>query len=182
MTKVCNMCNIEKDDNTDNFRFDKRRNYSYARCRTCERLAAKADYASSQHIREMTKLRGKRRDSDKIRAGRRKRYYSNREKELERSKRRYHENKDRARAYQLRTRFNISPKDYDTMLELQNGVCAICKKSEPSGKRLAIDHCHNSGRIRKLLCTRCNTSLKRFEEVENWGALAASYIEEHKTS
>ena len=53
--------------------------------------------------------------------------------------------------------------DYDEMLEKQNGVCAICGK-EPNGKRLHVDHCHETGVVRGLLCFRCNFGLSYFGE------------------
>lgn len=48
---------------------------------------------------------------------------------------------------------------YLEMMETQNGLCAICKKPEPLGRELAIDHCHTTGAIRGLLCTKCNLGL-----------------------
>ena len=54
---------------------------------------------------------------------------------------------------------------YAEMLSSQGGVCAVCK--EPPGKpeksRLAVDHCHTSGRVRGLLCVRCNIMLSFIE-------------------
>lgn len=43
---------------------------------------------------------------------------------------------------------------YDTLFRAQNGVCAVCKK--PSSKRLVVDHNHESGLVRGLLCNFCN--------------------------
>jgi hypothetical protein len=61
-------------------------------------------------------------------------------------------------------KFNITPDRYNTMILEQNGVCAICKKSESATinnvtKSLAVDHCHNTNKVRGLLCSRCNTAL-----------------------
>ena len=50
------------------------------------------------------------------------------------------------------------------MLADQGGCCAICQEVCGTGRRLAVDHEHSSGRIRGLLCFRCNTSLARYEE------------------
>jgi hypothetical protein len=49
------------------------------------------------------------------------------------------------------------------MLANQNGVCKICNKPCKSGKSLAVDHCHETGRVRGLLCAKCNTNLGRIE-------------------
>lgn len=48
---------------------------------------------------------------------------------------------------------------YDHLMSSQQGVCAVCKKSEVNGKSLSIDHCHVTGEIRGLLCSKCNTGI-----------------------
>ena len=53
-------------------------------------------------------------------------------------------------------RFGLSEEDYTKMLVSQNGVCAVCK--QPGFKRLAVDHCHKTGKIRGLLCSSCNSA------------------------
>jgi Recombination endonuclease VII len=66
-------------------------------------------------------------------------------------------------AKKLRQRYALTPDQYDAMLVSQGGVCAICK-SEPSGKRLSVDHDHSccpgehtcGNCIRGLLCDNCN--------------------------
>lgn len=57
------------------------------------------------------------------------------------------------------------------MLEAQEGVCKICLEPESalSGKggvrALCVDHDHQTGRVRGLLCVRCNAAIARFEEL-----------------
>ncbi len=46
----------------------------------------------------------------------------------------------------------------------QQERCAICRCLCGTGRRLAVDHDHRTGRVRGLLCFRCNTSLARYEE------------------
>jgi len=58
----------------------------------------------------------------------------------------------------------VSEKAYAIMLADQGGSCAICREACGTGRRLAVDHDHSSGRIRGLLCFRCNTSLARYEQ------------------
>ncbi len=62
----------------------------------------------------------------------------------------------RRNRYLLRT-YGITLKDYDQMVLAQNG-CAICGRKYKY-KNYQIDHDHKTGRIRGLLCRRCNTSL-----------------------
>jgi len=59
--------------------------------------------------------------------------------------------------------YGITVEDYETMLVNQNGVCKICNKTCKSGKSLAVDHCHETGKVRGLLCAKCNTNLGRIE-------------------
>ena len=52
----------------------------------------------------------------------------------------------------------MSLEEYNIIFEKQGGICAICKKP-PGKKMLSVDHCHTTGKIRGLLCTRCNSML-----------------------
>lgn len=62
----------------------------------------------------------------------------------------------------MKWRYGISLEQYNKILNQQNNCCAICGKSEPK-QRLAVDHCHNTGKVRGLLCTYCNLSLGVYE-------------------
>ena len=55
--------------------------------------------------------------------------------------------------------YGIDAADYDHMLEMQGGRCAICR-ARPKSKRLAVDHDHRTGAVLGLLCSRCNHELK----------------------
>lgn len=59
------------------------------------------------------------------------------------------------------------------MLRRQDGSCAVCRRPCATGRRLAVDHDHGTGRIRGLLCFRCNTSLERYER---YSAEFAAYL------
>ena len=69
-------------------------------------------------------------------------------------------NKDKIRNYKLKHKFKISSDDYDKMSSEQDDKCFICSKtSSENKKRLAIDHNHETGVVRKLLCNDCNALL-----------------------
>lgn len=58
----------------------------------------------------------------------------------------------------------LSPEEYDALWQAQNGVCVACGQPETMRNRygsirLAIDHNHDTGEVRGLLCGRCNTAL-----------------------
>lgn len=78
----------------------------------------------------------------------------------QRNKKRAHR---RSREYRLRTKYGLTPQQYNDMLNTQNGVCAICGLPETHHncngdiKALSVDHCHATGKVRSLLCGSCNT-------------------------
>ena len=63
------------------------------------------------------------------------------------------------RRQQILRRYGITPEQYDDMLAAQGGVCAVCLTRPNEGRPLQVDHCHESERIRALLCHRCNSTL-----------------------
>jgi hypothetical protein len=75
------------------------------------------------------------------------------------------------RKHHLRVKYGITMQDYTRMLQEQNGVCAICKQPESrvhpvtkNLRQLAVDHDHKTGKIRGLLCNRCNILLGFIED------------------
>lgn len=61
----------------------------------------------------------------------------------------------------LMVSYGITLEDYNNLLESQNNCCAICKDGD---KKLVVDHCHATGRIRGLLCHHCNVALGMFKD------------------
>ena len=65
----------------------------------------------------------------------------------------------------IRRTYGITLEQYNQMLEDQGGVCAICgKHDEVEGRRMAIDHNHDTGEVRGLLCGTCNRGLGNFQD------------------
>jgi hypothetical protein len=65
-------------------------------------------------------------------------------------------------AYDILRRYDITQKEYDSLLESQNGCCAICHREVT----LTVDHDHITGKIRGLLCNRCNVYFSWFEQLD----------------
>lgn len=71
----------------------------------------------------------------------------------------------RRQARELELFYGISQSQYDAMLSEQNGACAICGKPEKrQGRRLGVDHCHETGEIRGLICLKCNIGIGSFDD------------------
>lgn len=64
---------------------------------------------------------------------------------------------------------------YYDLLQKQNGLCAICFRPNVKGKKLAVDHCHKTNKIRGLLCNPCNLKMSAIDDVE-WKEKAEVYL------
>lgn len=87
----------------------------------------------------------------------------------------YLKNKERIRArhkryeglYRIPYLYGITIEDFNSLLKKQSGVCAICGKGPKGKSRLCVDHDHETGKVRGLLCYRCNMAI---------GALSSIYL------
>ena len=61
-------------------------------------------------------------------------------------------------------KYGLTLEQYEAMHNAQNGVCAICGKPNQNNRILCVDHDHKTGKVRKLLCTSCNSKLGIYEE------------------
>lgn len=71
----------------------------------------------------------------------------------------WHDLDEKKKHQQWIKRYGLSAEKYNEMFKKQNGVCKICEKECLSHSVLSVDHCHKTGKIRGLLCVKCNTSL-----------------------
>lgn len=83
----------------------------------------------------------------------------------------------------LKKKFGITLDQFHAMIDHQDNKCAICGNG-PVGRarkggavRLHIDHCHATGKVRGLLCYKCNTGLGVFEDNPKYLAEAIRYLE-----
>jgi hypothetical protein len=76
-------------------------------------------------------------------------------------------------------RFGLKAADYTEMLRKQGGVCAICLGPQQANKRMAVDHCHKTGKIRGLLCTLCNSAIGKLKDDPVMIQRALDYLKEH---
>lgn len=120
----------------------------------------------------------------RIQAQKREYYRKNRERILAKNK----EWKQKAREdgwtradnnHYLGYKYGISIDTYEQMLAEQNGVCASCS-TPPTDKKLAVDHDHNTGVIRGLLCQSCNTALGLLKDSPDRVASLLAYALSHQ--
>jgi hypothetical protein len=76
----------------------------------------------------------------------------------------------------IKYKYNITQQDIDETTTKQNNCCAICKEE----KRLVVDHDHNTGEFRGMLCYACNTALGKFRDNIEYLHSAIKYLEQTK--
>jgi hypothetical protein len=91
---------------------------------------------------------------------------------------------DELRKYKrfIKKTYDISWEDYEEMFDNQKGCCAICKSRMSSARttRLFVDHCHNTHKVRGLLCSSCNHGLGLFKDSPTLLKKAIKYLESGK--
>lgn len=69
-------------------------------------------------------------------------------------------NPEHSRWYNIKRKYGLSKEEWQKMFEEQGGCCAICSRHQDTYNRpLHVDHCHTTGKIRGLLCWKCNEFL-----------------------
>ena len=91
-------------------------------------------------------------------------WYKNNKERANRTTKEWYQNRslDERRDYELKKTYGIGIKDYYKMLESQEGKCAICQSVDvgnKTSKYFFVDHDHNTGKVRGLLCKKCNIAL-----------------------
>lgn len=80
---------------------------------------------------------------------------------------------EKRREENLFTRYRMTAEDYRQRLAKQNGLCALCGGTM---ERPVVDHCHQTGKVRGILCHHCNIKLPVIEDM-GWVMLAWGYLE-----
>ena len=150
-SRICSKCHLEKpiaNFGVTNAAKGWRRGF----CKACESARVRAYYASNAGYREKAKAN------------------STKQAKADPARRARH-----ARKTKLKTDYGISPAQFDQLLAAQDGKCALCGAAEHGRKRGAghkwlveswpVDHDHQAGHVRGLLCHPCNTQLGGYERL-----------------
>jgi hypothetical protein len=165
-TRICTLCKEEK--SLDDFHGHHNKNDGKrSECKICICRKKRVLYQNDKE-RVKERRRSYRADNpDRIRKIRRKYYEKNRESIIGKEKIRYNANpekfKDGSRKMRLSS-YGLTIDQYNTMNIKQAGMCAICAGPPVHHKRLSVDHDHDTGQIRGLLCTECNSGLGFFKD------------------
>lgn len=161
-SKVCTKCSVDKP--LDEFRIN-RKGSSVRRgdCIQCHAAATKA-WREAPHARAL------------ILASKKTYYRKNAGKRCAEEKKRRQENPLRLRAYELKRNYGITLAEYAALLEKQGGVCATCRSVCSVRAKLCVDHDHVTGKVRGLLCVKCNTGLGVFGDSVSIIESALAYL------
>ena len=149
MTKQCPKC--KEDLLVSDFNKSNRRDGYQTYCRSCHNKIQREKYNSDP----MQKIKRQ------LRAGRAK-----------------EKNPESKRRSELKRLYKISLEQYVEIFISQGEVCAICKQECKTKKSLSVDHNHKTGKVRGLLCNRCNRALGMFQDSKILLIRAAEYLKD----
>ena len=160
------------------------------RCKICGELKPIGDFYATAGMRD-----GHRNECKACNlAAKKRRYAADPAKAIARVKKWQHENAERLNAYRrehnatperkralrngyYRRTFGITTDDVDALIEKQGGVCAICGRAPTRLASWHVDHCHETGIVRGILCIDCNQGIGKFHEDPQRLRDAAAYLE-----
>jgi hypothetical protein len=148
--KTCTKCGLEK-PLTEFYRASGTRDGLRGDCKACFQARAKARYPLVRDERIAATLRWREQNPERYR-------------ENQRRMRNSPQGKERQRAGHLKRKYGITIEQYDELLAAQGGRCAICRREPRPDISLHLDHDHESGQLRGILCFRCNNALGDFDD------------------
>ena len=143
------------------------------RCITCKEIKQECDFDKNRRSCRMCRA-----------ALRRENYKNNRDKILKKNlswkKANSLEHEKSLRNSRYLYRYGITTEEYESLFKTQNGQCKICKSTDfgrKNANHFCVDHCHITGKVRGLLCHKCNSALGKFNDDINLLKNAITYLE-----
>lgn len=152
---ICSHCMLDKSDNYFYRHPSIKPDGVRKKCTECRNIYRRKAHAANPDIKRTQSL-----NWDK----------NNRKRNADRQKRDRQNFPDRHKNYSLKNAFGITLDDFKILLEVQRGVCAVCEQKETHKhqngkvKNLSVDHNHDTGEIRGLLCFHCNSAIGKFND------------------
>ncbi len=182
--KTCSRCGLTKAED-EFYRLIRSKDGRQSFCKVCQRANARAWAQAHPEKRREYKARylAQPEAQEVRRRGARRRRLANPEAYREQQQRWNAANRawvnQRARKYQPKRRlalYGMTPADYQALLEAQESACAICGRSFAEHPA-HIDHCHETGRVRGILCGPCNRALGMFGDDPEVLQRALAYLQ-----
>jgi hypothetical protein len=177
-TKTCRKCASPKPLSSF-YRDSRRSDGRQSNCKLCNHATRRAwARANPDKVREQKK-RDYQTNRSSFQERARRWYERHREKVLQRTSDYARKHKSNARDCHLKRTYGISLAEHQSMREAQGHVCAVCKdpaRMSPN-KDFAVDHCHSTGRVRGLLCHRCNQGIGLLADNPDILRAAIAYLE-----
>ncbi len=89
------------------------------------------------------------------------------------------ENRRRVKKHNLKTNYGLTIEQYDEMVRKSGGRCMVCGKKPTGKKGLHVDHDHKTGKVRGLLCNKCNVALGMVNDTPNLLLKLYYYLRSH---
>lgn len=160
-TKICSKC---KEAQAFEF-FNKHKNSIAGLSSWCKKCYKKYRVANKSKMLEYT-ANWRQNNPEKYNQQIKRYYNKNKTRVLAKTKSYRQSNPDKTFNAYLKRRFGIDLAAYNKLLVSQNGTCALCSATASSldGRKLAVDHCHATNKIRGLLCGKHNKALGLFKD------------------
>lgn len=139
--RICRLCGTSRPLLTSFSRTNTKDGY-FVRCKICCNRVARERYGPEQR-----------------RAWARSNYQRTKTEIVRKARERRHANREQYRDISRRYLYGLTRAQFDAMKAAQGNVCAICCLPQSHGKELCVDHCHTTGKIRGLLCRKCNAAI-----------------------
>jgi hypothetical protein len=179
-TKKCTTCKIEKplfEYRKDNSRNDK----LHRTCNTCNNEIQKRWYANHKEKARLNASKRYHEKKDIINAKRREERKNNPEAIRAKARANYNPIKSKVASWKRAGIKDMTYERYLKMLEDQNYCCAICSIHKDLVKRqLAVDHNHDTGEVRGLLCDACNGGIGKLKDSATILLKAIKYLNKYE--